>query len=123
MAIYVVALDRGGFGVSGDGAWYDPRSNTIMLGVTYPDDALSITVEYNNTPTSVEYEETGISSTTPVIEGDTIEVLFQALNPNGRYELTARFSSGASKTAVFQAHDDQPMSDGAITADIDYGVI
>lgn len=124
MSIYVIALQRGGFGVSGDGAWYDPRGGGIVrLGVVDPDDALAVTVEYSETPTSVEYEESGISSNPPVMEGDTIEVLFQAINPNGVYKLTARFSSGASKTSWFQASAEQPTTDGAITADIDYGVI
>ncbi len=124
MAIYIMALARGGFGVSGDGAWYDPRGGGIVrLGIVDPDDALAVTVEYDATPSSVEYEETGISANAPVIDGSTITAIFQAINPNGLFKLTARFSSGASKTTLFQAHDDQPMTDGAITADIDYGVI
>lgn len=124
MSIYVTALSRGGFGVSGDGAWYDPRGGGIVrLGIVDPDDALAVTVEYQDTPTSVEYEEGGISANPPAISGDTITALFQAINPNGTFKLTARFASGASTTTWFQAHDDQPMTDGAITADINYGVI
>lgn len=119
-----MALQRGGFGVSGDGAWYDPRGGGIVrLGIVDPDDALGVTVEYQSTPTEVAYIENGISSSTPAISGDTVTILFQALNPSGTYKLTTYFASGASKTTWFQADAQQPDTDGAVTADIDYGEI
>lgn len=123
MAIYVMALQRGGYGVSGDGAWYDPRGGGIVrLGVADPDDALPVTVEFAQTPTEVAYEENGISSSTPAISGDTVTILFQAMNPNGTYKLTTYFALG-SRTMWFQASPEQPTTDGTISADIDYGVI
>lgn len=120
MAIYVMAIERGGYSASG-GAWYDPRESVVRLPVYDPDDAAAVTVEYAETPTDVAYEESGISSSTPSISGNTVVILFQALNPGGLYKLTTSFSSGASRTLWFQAHDQQPTTDGTVTADIDYG--
>lgn len=123
MGIYVTALARGGLGVSGDGAWFDPRGGGIVrLAVADPDDALPVTVEFSQTPTEVAYEENGISSSTPAISGDTVTILFQAMSPNGTYKLTTYFALG-SKTTWFQASAEQPQTDGTISADIDYGVI
>jgi hypothetical protein len=120
--IYVTALSRGGYGVSGQGAWYDPRCGIVRLGVAHPDNAIPITVEFNDTPTDVDYDENGISSTPPVIDGDSVSIVFQALNPNGTYKLVTHFALG-SQTTWFQASRDQPITDGAVTADIDYGVV
>lgn len=119
MGVYVAAMDRGGFAARG-GCYYDARDRVVRLQANDPDDALPVTVEFNQTPTEVAFEENGISSTTPSISGNSVSIVFQALNPGGRYKLITYFALGSS-TLHFEASQDQARSDGAVTSDIDYG--
>ena len=116
MAIYIMALDRGGYSASG-GAWYDGRAlaeggRCVRLEM-FEDEVIDVTVDYSNlaspTPTETDYEEDGIDISEPVISGNTITFQIQGLNANGSMALLAYQSSGAKKRIVFVANENQPL--------------
>ena len=112
MAIYIMALERGGFTASG-GAWYDPRpahegGRCVKLEV-FEDEVIDVTVEYQFTPIEFDYEEDGIDISEPVISGNTITFQIQGLNANGSMALLVYQSSGAKKRIVFVANENQPL--------------
>lgn len=127
MAIYVTALNRGGFSASG-GCYYDPRpaaegGRCIKLDV-FDDEVIDVTVEFTDAPTEYDYEEDGIDISAPVISGNTITFQIQGLNANGTVSLLAMFSGGAARRVTFQANENQPLA-GSINPtddnDVDYG--
>ena len=112
MAIYVMALERGGYTASG-GCYYDPRPTAeggrcLKLDV-FEDEVIDVTVEYQFTPTEFDYEEDGINISEPEISGNTITFQIQGLNANGSMALLAYQSSGAKKRIVFVANENQPL--------------
>ena len=116
MAIYIMALERGGFTASG-GAWYDGRSlaeggRCVRLEM-FDDDVIDVVVDYSNlstpTPTQFDVEEDGIDISEPVISGNTITFQIQGLNANGSMALLVYQSSGAKKRIVFVANENQPL--------------
>lgn len=112
MAIYVIALDRGGYSASG-GAYYDPRPSAeggrcIKLDV-FEDEVIDVTVEFNSTPTQTDYEEDGVDISAPVIVGNTITFQIQGLNANGTVSILAMFSGGAQRRVNFMANENQPL--------------
>lgn len=132
MAIYVMALERGGYTASG-GAYYDPRPTAeggrcIKLDV-FEDEVIDVTVDYSNlstpTPTEKDYEEDGIDISEPVISGNTITFQIQGLNANGSMSLLAMFATGAAKRVTFVANENQLLM-GSINPtdddDVDDGV-
>lgn len=115
MAIYIMALERGGFNASG--AWYDGRpaaegGRCVRLGM-FEDEVINVTVDYSNlstsTPTEFDYEEDGIDISEPVISGDTITFQIQGLNANGTLGLLAMFGDGVQKRVVLVANENQPL--------------
>lgn len=113
MAIYVIALDRGGYSASG-GAYYDPRPSAeggrcIKLDV-FEDEVIDVTVEFNSTPTQTDYEEDGVDISAPVIVGNTITFQIQGLNANGTVSVLAMFSGGAQRRVNFMANENQPLT-------------
>jgi hypothetical protein len=113
MAIYVIALDRGGYSASG-GAYYDPRpaaegGRCIKLDV-FEDEVIDVTVEFNATPTQTDYEEDGVDISAPVIVGNTITFQIQGLNANGTVSVLAMFSGGAARRVNFMANENQPLT-------------
>lgn len=113
MAIYVNALDRGGYSAHG-GAYYDPRPSAeggrcIKLDV-FEDEVIDVTVEFNSAPSSTDYEEDGIDISAPVISGNTITFQIQGLNANGTVSILAMFSSGAARRVNFMANENQPLT-------------
>lgn len=129
MAIYVTALDRGGFSAHG-GCYYDPRpagegGRCVKLDV-FEDEVIDVTVEFSATPTEFDYEEDGIDISEPVISGDTITFQIQGLNANGSMSLLAMFGSGAAKRVTFVANEAQPLVgsiDPTDDDDVDYGAL
>lgn len=131
MAIYIMALERGGFNASG-GAWYDGRSlaeggRCVRLEM-FEDDVIAVTVDYSNlsepTPTESDYEEGGIDISAPVISGNTITFQIQRLSANGTVALLAMFASGVQKRLVIVANANQPATgsiDPTDDDDVDYG--
>ncbi len=112
MALYVIALDRGGYSASG-GAYYDPRpaaegGRCIKLDV-FDDEVIDVTVEFNEAPSQFDYEEDGIDISEPVISGNTITFQIQGLNAGGTVSLLAMFSGGAARRANFMANENQPL--------------
>jgi len=128
MAIYVTALNRGGYAASG-GCYYDPSSASeggrcIKLDV-FDDEVVDVIVEFSGTPTDTDYEEDGIDISTPIISGNTITFQIQGLNANGTVSILVMFGSGAARRVSFMANENQPVSQGSITTtdddDVDYG--
>ena len=116
MAIYVMALERGGYTASG-GAYYDPRP-TVEGGRCvklddFEDEVIDVTVDFSNlttaTPTEFDYEEDGLDISEPVISGDTITFQIQGLNANGSMSLLAMFGTGAARRVTFVANENQPL--------------
>ena len=117
MAIYVMALERGGYSASG-GAFYDPRPTTeggrcVRLDV-FEDEVIDVTVDFGNltspTPTEKDYEEDGIDISEPVISGNTITFQIQGLNANGSVSILAMFGTGAARRVTFVANQNQPLT-------------
>ena len=116
MAIYVMALERGGYTASG-GCYYDPRPGSeggrcIRLEV-FEDEVIGVTVDYSNltepTPTEFDYEEDGVDISEPVISGNTITFQIQGLNANGSVSILAMFGTGAARRVTFVANENQPL--------------
>lgn len=116
MAIYVMALERGGYTASG-GAYYDPRPTAeggrcIKLDV-FEDEVIDVTVDYSNltspTPTETDYEEDGVDISAPAISGNTVTFQIQGLNANGSVSLLAMFGTGAARRVTFVANENQPL--------------
>jgi len=132
MAIYVMALERGGYTASG-GCYYDPRPTAeggrcLKLDV-FEDEVIDVTVDYSNlssaTPTEFDYEEDGLDISEPVISGNTITFQIQGMNANGSMSLLAMFGSGAAKRVTFVANENQPLMgsiDPTDDDDVDDGV-
>jgi hypothetical protein len=127
MAIYIMALDRGGYSASG-GAWYDGGAlaeggRCVRLDM-FEDEAIDVTAEFSSAPTEFDYEEDGIDISAPVISGNTITFQIQGLNANGTVSLLAMFGSGAARRLTICANENQP-SVGSISPtdddDIDDG--
>ena len=131
MAIYVTALERGGYSASG-GCFYDPGPSSeggrcVKLEV-FEDEVIDVTVDYGNlvqpTPTEFDYEEDGIDISEPVISGNTITFQIQGLNANGSVSLLAMFGTGAARRLTFVANEAQPLMgsiDPTDDDDVDYG--
>lgn len=131
MAIYVMALERGGYTASG-GCYYDPRPSSeggrcIRLEV-FEDEVIGVTVDYSNltepTPTEFDYEEDGVDISEPVISGNAITFQIQGLNADGSMSLLAMFASGAARRVTFLANANQPLMgsiDPTDDNDVDYG--
>ena len=112
MAIYVMALDRGGYSASG-GAWYDGRSlaeggRCVRLEM-FEDEVIDVTVEFSDAPSETDYEEDGIDISSPVISGNTVTFQIQGLNANGSMSLLTMFSSGAARRLTLVANENQPL--------------
>ncbi len=112
MAIYVMALDRGGYTASG-GAWYDGRSlaeggRCVRLEM-FEDEVIDVTVEFSDAPSETDYEEDGIDISSPVISGNTVTFQIQGLNANGSMSLLTMFSSGAARRLTIVANENQPL--------------
>lgn len=116
MAIYIMALDRGGYNASG-GAWYDGRSmaeggRCVRLEM-FEDEVIDVTVDYSNlaspTPTQFDVEEDGIDISEPTISGNTATFQIQGLNANGTVSLLAMFSGGPAKRLTICANENQPL--------------
>jgi hypothetical protein len=113
MAIYAMALDRGGYTASG-GAYYDPRpaaegGRCIRLDV-FSDEVVPVTVEFGATPTEYDYEEDGLDISAPVISGNTITFQIQGANADGSMSLLAMFADGAARRVTFVANENQPLT-------------
>ena len=117
MAIYIMALERGGFTASG-GAWYDGRSlaeggRCVRLEM-FDDDVIDVVVDYSNlstpTPTQFDVEEDGIDISTPVVSGNTGTFQIQGLNANGTVSVLAMFAGGANKRLTICANENQPAT-------------
>lgn len=131
MAIYIMALERGGFTASG-GAWYDGRSlaeggRCVRLEM-FEDDVIDVIVDYGNlaspTPTETDYEEDGIDISAPAISGNTVTFQIQGLNANGTVSLLAMFSGGAARRLTICANENQQAIgslDPTDDDDVDYG--
>lgn len=128
MAIFVQALDRGGYSAYG-GCYYDPRpaaegGRCIKLDV-FDDEVIDVTVTFTDTPTETDYEEDGIDISTPIISGNSITFQIQGLNANGTVSILVMFAGGAAKRVDFMANENQPANQGSITTtdddDVDYG--
>lgn len=116
MAIYVTALERGGYSASG-GCYYDPRpagegGRCIKLEV-FEDEVIGVTVDYSSLtetpPTEFDYEEDGIDISEPVISGNTITFQIQGLNACGSMSLLTFFGSGVKRRVTFVANEAQPL--------------
>lgn len=112
MAIYVMALDRGGYSASG-GAWYDGRSlaeggRCVRLEM-FEDEVIDVTVEFSDAPSETDYEEDGIDISSPVISGNTVTFQIQGLNANGSMSLLTMFSGGAARRLTIVANENQPL--------------
>ena len=127
MAIYVMALERGGYSASG-GAWYDGRSMSeggrcVRLEM-FEDEVIDVTVEFSGAPSETDYEEDGIDISAPVISGNTVTFQIQGLNANGSMSLLTMFSGGAARRLTIVANENQPLM-GSINPtdddDVDYG--
>lgn len=131
MAIYVMALERGGYSASG-GCYYDPRPSAeggrcLRLDV-FEDEVIDVTVDYSNlttpTVTETDYEEDGVDISAPVISGNTITFQIQGLNADGSVSILAMFGTGAARRVTFVANENQPLT-GSISPtddnDVDYG--
>lgn len=132
MAIYIMALDRGGYSASG-GAWYDGRAlaeggRCVRLEM-FEDEVIDVTVDYSNlaspTPTETDYEEDGIDISAPAISGNTVTFQIQGLNANGTVSLLAMFSGGAARRLTICANENQQATgslDPTDDDDVDDGV-
>lgn len=124
MAIYVMALDRGGYSASG-GCFYDPRDGGVLRLHVLENEVIPVTIEFNSAPSEFDYRENGIDGSEPIISGNTISLQFQELQPSGAYEIEVTFSDGSTKVVRFIANEAQPFTTGSITTtdddDVDYG--
>lgn len=122
MAIYIVALDRGGYSASG-GAYYDPRPShdggrCVRLDI-FDDEVVPVTAEFGETPTEIDYEEDGVDISAPVISGNTLSFQIQGLNANGSVALLVSFASGAARRLVIAANENQPLMGSIAPTDDD----
>ena len=106
MGVYVTELARGGFSAFG-GCDYNPRERRIDLEVMH-NEVLDVTIEFQNTPSELNYYEDGIAGSEPVIVGNTITLQFQQFGSCGRYKIDVFFATGSVKSVVFAAHEAQP---------------
>jgi len=124
MAIYVTALDRGGYSAYG-GCHYDPRDGGAVRLQVFENEVVPVTMEFNSAPSEFNYRENGIDGSEPAISGNSITLQFQQLNACGVYEIDVIFSDGATRTVRFIANEAQPYFTGSITTtdddDVDYG--
>lgn len=124
MAIYIMALDRGGYNCSG-GCFYNPREGGWIELSALENEVTDVTIEFPFTPQEFNYRENGIDGSEPSITGDTVTLQFQSLNACGTYEIDVFSSTGAVRTVRFLANVAQPYVTGSITTtdddDVDYG--
>lgn len=118
MAIYVQALDRGGFFAYG-AASYDPRVGWVVVSAPDDDEIRAFTFQANSTISAVTAEENGIDATSITISGSkfTTTLTNLASGPSIKFDIT--MSSGETYTLDVVSQGGAPQR--ALVSD--YGMI
>ncbi|MGE0829150.1 MAG: hypothetical protein AB7O04_07355 [Hyphomonadaceae bacterium] len=102
MALSIIALDRGGYTAHGN-AHFDPRDHVVRvkcgLGESIP-----LTVQFNETVSSVAETENGITGSAPAASGQTFTATLTDLNQCGQIEYLVTLSTGEIRKLVLEAN-------------------